>query len=50
MRDPTVVFNRLFGVDEPASSGSILDLILADAKSLNHQLGRADQQKLSEYM
>lgn len=50
MRDPKAVFNRLFGVAEHASSGSILDLILADAKSLNHQLGRADQQKLSEYM
>ena len=28
----------------------MLDLVLDDAKALNHDLGRLDQQKLSEYM
>lgn len=50
LRDPKAVFNRLFAVDEHASAGSILDLVLDDAKALNHSLGRNDQQKLDEYM
>ena len=50
LRDPSAVFNRLFAVDEHASAGSILDLLLDDAKSLNRSLGRNDQQKLDEYM
>ena len=50
LRDPKAVFNRLFAADEHASTGSILDLVLDDAKSLNRDLGRSDQQKLDEYL
>lgn len=50
LRDPRTVFNRLFATDESATTGSLLDLVLDDAKSLNRELGRLDQEKLDEYM
>ena len=50
LRDPKEVFNRLFGVKEHVESGSILDLVLDDAKSLNRNLGKTDKGKLGEYM
>ncbi len=50
LRDPQAVFNRLFAIDEHASTGSVLDLVLDDAKALNRKLGRLDQGKLGEYM
>jgi len=50
LRDPKKVFNRLFGVKEHLESGSILDLVLDDAKSLNRNLGKTDKGKLGEYM
>ncbi|MGY8687359.1 MAG: DUF1552 domain-containing protein [Verrucomicrobiales bacterium] len=50
LRDPRAVFDRLFSTNEHATAGSVLDLVLDDAKALNHDLGRLDQQKLSEYM
>ncbi|MED5471056.1 MAG: DUF1552 domain-containing protein, partial [Verrucomicrobiota bacterium] len=50
LRDPKAVFNRLFGVKQHLESGSVLDLVMDDAKSLNHNLGRTDKGKLGEYM
>ena len=50
LRDPKEVFNRLFGVKEHVESGSVLDLVLDDAKSLNRNLGKTDKGKLGEYM
>jgi hypothetical protein len=50
LRDPKKVFNRLFGVKQHLESGSILDLVMDDAKSLNHSLGKTDKGKLGEYM
>ena len=50
LRDPQIVFNRLFSVEEHSRHGSVLDIILDDAGSLNRQLGKQDQQKLDEYM
>jgi len=50
LRDPKDVFNRLFGVKQHLESGSVLDLVMDDAKSLNHSLGRTDKGKLDEYM
>ena len=50
LRDPRAVFDRLFATHEHASNGSVLDLVLDDAKSLSRELGRLDQQKLGEYM
>lgn len=50
MRDPQAVFNRLFGVQEQQAYGSVLDLVMADAKALNRKLGRSDRDKLGEYI
>ena len=50
LRDPKAVFNRLFGVKQHLESGSVLDLVMDDARSLNHSLGRTDKGKLGEYM
>lgn len=59
--DPRAVFARLFGDPQQAVDGerarqqreqqqSVLDLVLADAKSLAGRLGRADRQKLEQYL
>lgn len=50
MRDPQRVFQRLFAVQREAEGDSVLDLVLADAKSLRPQLGALDRGKLDEYM
>ena len=50
MRDPQRVFNRLFAVKGDVGHRSVLDLVLADAKSLRPQLGKIDRRKLDEYM
>lgn len=57
--DPSVVFNRLFKVDSPEEQterqhgfrrrGSILDVVLEDAKKLQSKVGKADKEKLDEY-
>lgn len=58
--NPAAVFDRLFGsADEIANAQnrarrlaerrSILDFVADDSKSLESQLGKADQQKLDEY-
>lgn len=57
LSDPEQIFNRLFGQDGASkkdrarlqNSGSILDLVLDQSKSLNRNLGVADQRKLSEF-
>ncbi len=55
--DPRLAFDRLFRsfipgvkiINDPWKQ-SVLDLVLDDAQSLKRNLGRADQDKLSEYM
>ena len=59
--NPRLVFERLFGAGSPAerrqnfrlrqqTQKSLLDFVLEDARSLQRQLGRRDQQKLDEYL
>jgi hypothetical protein len=59
--NPRLVFERLFGAGAPgerrenfrqrqATQKSLLDFVLEDARSLQRQLGRNDQQKLDEYL
>jgi hypothetical protein len=55
--DPRLAFDRLFRPFVPGASSksdpwkqSILDVVLEDAKSLKNNLGRSDQDKLSEYL
>lgn len=48
-KNPRAVFERLFGRANSGASKSVLDVILADAKSMQARLRRSDQQKLSEY-
>jgi hypothetical protein len=59
--NPRLVFERLFGSGKPgerqklfdlrvAQQKSILDFVSDDAKNLQRQLGRNDQQKLDEYL
>jgi hypothetical protein len=59
--NPRLVFERLFGSGKGAErqrnfdlrlahQKSILDFVMDDAKSLQRQLGRNDQQKLDEYL
>jgi hypothetical protein len=49
-KNPRAVFQRLFGQGQGGPSKSILDTILADAKSLQKRLGSDDQAKLNEYL
>lgn len=49
-KNPRAVFRRLFGQAVDGPTRSVLDLILADAKSLQQRLGRDDQHKLNEYL
>lgn len=59
--NPRLVFERLFGssnlkerqeglAKRRAEKRSILDIVMNDARTINNQLGRNDQQKLDEYM
>src|SRR5688572_18291547 len=59
--NPRLVFERLFGAGSPgerqknfemrqATQKSLLDFVLEDARSLQRQLGKSDQQKLDEYL
>jgi hypothetical protein len=59
--NPRLVFERLFGAGSPSerqknfdlrqqTQRSLLDFVLEDAKSLQRQLGRSDQNKLDEYL
>jgi len=49
MRDPGAVFNRLFRTTEHSTTGSILDLVMDDARSLKPRLGKLDRVRLEEY-
>ncbi len=58
-RNSQQIFNMLFGVEKDSKEtirrrlsrrSSILDLVAADAKRVNHKLGREDQNKLDEYL
>lgn len=50
-KNPRAVFDRLFGrADGDPLTRSVLDAVLADAKSLERQLGAGDRRKLGEYM
>jgi hypothetical protein len=59
--NPRLVFERLFGSGAPGerqanyrlrqeTQKSLLDFVMDDARSLQRQLGRGDQQKLDEYL
>jgi hypothetical protein len=59
--NPRLVFERLFGTGTPAerqknfaqlqgAQKSVLDVVMQDARTLENQLGRRDQQKLDEYL
>jgi Protein of unknown function (DUF1552) len=59
--NPRLVFERLFGAGAPAerqknfsmlqeAQKSVLDVVTEDARALERQLGRRDQQKLDEYL
>lgn len=55
--DPRLAFDRLFRSFVPGANikkdpykQSILDVVMDDAKSLKNNLGRSDQDKLSEYL
>ena len=50
IRDPKLVFERLFSVKQHREIGSVLDLVQGDAKSLTKRLGKLDRQKLAEYL
>ena len=50
LRDPQLVFNRLFRSEERGNASSLLDLVLGDAKSLRPRLGNLDRGKLDEYL
>lgn len=57
LSDPKQIFERLFGQDgaskrdrrELENTGSILDLVMDQSKSLHRNLGMADQRKMSEF-
>lgn len=49
MRDPLVIYNRLFNAKGGKSMLSITDLILQDAKRLSKRLDKADKDKFDEY-
>lgn len=59
--NPKLVFDRLFGADDPAETSqararrqvlrrSILDFVQDDARKLHARLGSTDRQKLDEYL
>jgi hypothetical protein len=49
-KNPRRVFRRLFGQPDDGPSRSVLDTLLADARSFRARLGGNDQQKLDEYL
>jgi len=49
-KNPRAVFQRLFGQGPGGPSKSVLDVILADARSLEKRLGGDDRAKLGEYL
>lgn len=58
-RKPNAIFNRLFGVEPGGTNvarqklkrrGSVLDVVLENARSLRQQIGGEDRTKLDEYL
>ncbi len=49
-KNPREVFRRLFGQAKGGATRSVLDTVLADAKSLRRRLGADDAGKLDEYL
>ena len=59
LHKPRLVFNRLFGVEDASldhqrreleNTGSMLDLVLEQSKSVRRQLGKQDEEKFDEYL
>ena len=56
LNSPREIFRRLFGQvsgnerQQLENRASVLDAILGEARSLNHKLGKRDQQKMDEYL
>ena len=59
IHQPRLVFNRLFGKEDGSAleqerrlrnTGSMLDLVLENSKSVRRRLGKQDQDKLDEYL
>jgi hypothetical protein len=49
IRDPRAAYQRMFGTRDVAAFRNVTDLVLADARSLNGELGRSDRDKFAEY-
>jgi hypothetical protein len=49
MRDPQIVYRRLFGTRDAENFRNITDLVLEDARSLKCELGSEDRNKFNEY-
>lgn len=47
---PRAVYDRLFDTSSLLRDRSVLDAVLARSKDLHRQLGKADQQKMDEFM
>ncbi|MBK67752.1 MAG: hypothetical protein CMP22_06440 [Rickettsiales bacterium] len=59
LSSPRQIFDRMFGVGDATSkakrrllenTGSILDLVLENSRSMKNRLGKQDQRKLDEYL
>ncbi|MEK0447431.1 MAG: hypothetical protein RLZZ399_2752 [Verrucomicrobiota bacterium] len=50
MRDPQLIYRRLFTSQVARPGARITDLVLADAKAMSRGLGREDRDKLGEYV
>ena len=59
LSSPGQIFDRMFGVGDATSkakrrllenTGSILDLVLENSRSMKNRLGKQDQRKLDEYL
>ena len=49
LRDPRIVYRRLFGTQEHQAFRNVTDLVLEDARFMQRRLGATDRQKFIEY-
>ena len=49
LRDPQMVYRRLFGTQEHRAFRRVTDLVLQDARAMQRRLGSTDRQKFAEY-
>ncbi|APZ96048.1 DUF1552 domain-containing protein [Fuerstiella marisgermanici] len=49
IRDPRKMYRRLFSTQDIDRYRNITDLVLEDARSMTHTLGRSDREKFAEY-